>query len=200
MGVPAEAGAYTAPEIEGFDQAQFEEVKAQFHQLGLTNNQAQGLATWNHEMKAQAQHDAHQALMADHAALQTEWGVTFQPRMTAIAGWLTRDKAPQAVIDNVQNLPADQLRWLHSISSRLGTSEGDGSLIPAGQADPNLLPPAEAISRSNEIMERLSKMLPSDPEYQGLIAKRMEYLKMAHPNASANINDLRAGPHVDMAS
>ena len=198
MGVPAEAGAYTSPEIEGFDQAQFDQVKAQFHQLGLTNNQAMGLATWNHDMKAQAQADAHAALTADHALLQSEWGVTFQPRMAGIQRWLTADKAPQSVIDNVHQLPADQLKWLHSISARLNGAEGDASLIPAGQDDPNLLPPAEAISRANEIMERLSKMLPMDPEYQTLIAKRMEYLKMANPGASTDINQLRAG-QVDAA-
>ena len=107
MGVPAEAGAYTSPEIEGFDQAQFDQVKAQFHQLGLTNNQAMGLATWNHEMKSQAQADAHAALTADHALLQSEWGVTFQPRLAGIQRWLTADKAPQSVIDNVHQLPSD---------------------------------------------------------------------------------------------
>ena len=192
MGRPKEAASYTAPEVEGFDLAGFDAVKGVFHSLGLTNKQAQGLAQWNHEMRTNGESESKAAMMEDHAGLQREWGMTYDSRMASIAGWLNREDAPQSIQQSLKEMPTEQIRWLHGVAKRLGSLEGDINSQQGGQESSDLAP-AEANDRAQEIFDRLIKMQPSDPQYQNLVDKRMEYLKMANPGAATTLDSLRSG-------
>ena len=194
MGRPDDATGYTPPQIDNFDNNLFDAARDTFHSLGLTNKQAQGLA----EYRFKAESATMEANMAErnrqHGELEQEWGVTYQPRIDNLGKWLKADNAPEDIADHVKDLPSSQVKFLFDIYTRLGAG-GEANNNQRGD-EPAEMPPAEALSRANEIMTRLHKMHPGDPEYQGLVMKRVEYMKMANPTASQNLNDLRANPEL----
>ena len=192
MGLPDKPDGYTTPQIENFNPQSYDAARETFHKLGLTDVQAQGLAAYRHQEMTEEYNAVMASHTEQHAALQQEWGMTYQPRMDALGNWLVAEKAPPAIAEAVKQMPTDQIKFLHSIMTRLGEGEGK-TQHQQGGADGGGLPPAEALERAAELMARLTKMNPGDPAYAGLAAKRLEYMKMAYPDSEVGLASLRSG-------
>ena len=191
MGRPDEAAGYAAPEIENFNTDLFDSAREMFHKLGLTQEQAAGLAEYRHGEMVEQYNAVVATMTQQHGELQQEWGMTYQPRLEALGAWLVKESAPKEIAEGVKEMPTNQIKFLHSIMTRLDTGEG-GSQHQQGGADSNVMPPAEALARANELMARLHKMNPGDTEYAGLAAKRLQYMKLAYPDSEVGLTTLRS--------
>ena len=191
MGRPDEASGYAAPEIENFNVELFDSAREMFHKLGLTQEQAHGLAEFRHAEMTDQYNAVVATMTQQHSELQQEWGMTYQPRLEALGVWLTAENAPKEITEGVKEMPANQIKFLHGLMARLGEGEG-GSQHQQGGADGGALPPAEALARAQELLGRLSKMNPGDNEYAALSAKRLEYMKLAYPDSEVGLTTLRS--------
>ena len=191
MGRPDEATGYAAPEIENFNAEMFDAARPLFHKLGLTQEQAAGLAEYRHQEMTDQYNAIVATMTQQHSELQQEWGMTYQPRLEALTTWLTAENAPKEITEGVKEMPTSQIKFLHSLMARLGAGEGQ-TQHQHGGADGGAMAPAEALARANELMTRLHKMNPGDTEYAGLAAKRVEYMKLAYPDSEVGLTTLRS--------
>ena len=179
LGRPADAKGYTMPEIDGLDSERFGVAAPVFHDLGLTQEQVDGLTNWDMAMRAEGVASGKAEITAARAELQREWGVTFEPRSAEIQNFMQNTDAPPGLVEAMGDGSVDNatMRWLHGLVKAVG---GEGQTITNQQGGASDgLTPVEAKSRAGEITDRLIKMHPSDPEYKILQDKRIDYLRMS---------------------
>ncbi len=170
LGRPDTPDGYSVPEGVTMDVTA---LKAFAHANNLTAQQFSGLVSQMNQSQAEAGEQYQAELQGQYATLNQEWGAAYEQNMTDIGKLLAT--APESVQQAYKDrtLPADQLRWLHSISQL-----GEESAEVPGQGDgaPVIPTPEQAELQLAELEDRLFKMEASDPAYQALNAKRMQLI------------------------
>ena len=197
LGKPEKPEGYSMPEIEGvdIDPDRGNLFKKTAHELSMTDAQLKGFLGKMYEADLDQQDMVSNARQEDALALKKEWGVTHEPRMKALTDNLLLSEAPPELIDAMKNgmLTSGNVKWLDSIFGQYTESKNlDDNDKHAATGD---LEPGEAAERAAEIRKKMTApdMVPTGPEYASLQAKLMKYERMAHPQSSTEINDLRAG-------
>lgn len=183
LGRPDNADGYSVPEGAGIEGEALGQLKSLAFKSNLTQQQfAAYVATVSETSKAQteAQIAAHAEAMS---TLKGEWGAAYDQNVGQIAALLkTNTTTPPYIIEQLEkgNLPADQVRWLHSIASTVSNEDGQFH-----QQDPNkapaILAPQEASARADEITKRIMDTGPNRPSRDEMIilqkkAEAYEYM------------------------
>ena len=87
--------------------------------------------------------------------------------------------------------------WLHNLAKAVSGEGGNLELQGQKTNQGGKLDPQEAMARADELYTQIMAMNQGDPRYDALVKKRFEYIKMANPGASTNINELRASVNLD---
>jgi hypothetical protein len=196
LGTPDEATGYTVPQMEGTDDGWKDNVigaMPDFHQLGLTQSQVDGVLAMDLKRAGAAQSEAASQLQAGHATLHNEWGMTYEPRVLQARAFATKSGAPEGLLKAMEagQIDANTIKWLHGLAEAVGT-EGMQVAGQVGGAEAGALTPAEATARAHECLEAMTKMKPNDPRQKALQDKRLMYMKMADPSAQTDLGNLRA--------
>ena len=196
LGTPDESTGYKVPEIDGVDDGFSDRVIAampEFHSLGLTQSQLDGILAMDAKRQGDAQAQAASQMQAGHAELHAEWGLTYEPRVARAKAFAEKSGAPEGLVAAIGDNQIDALtiKWLHGLSESVG-SEGLQMGGSEGGAEPGVTTPVEALARATECLEAMTKMRPNDPRYQALMDKRMMYMRQADPKAVQDLSNLRA--------
>jgi len=194
MGKPATAEDYKTPEIEGFELDDPGGTKATAHAMNMTQKQ---FTAWvNDQAKAATLRQDKLNLQHEEqlGVIKNEWGAAFEQNMAAV-GKLVKENtlAPKELAEafDKKQLPASMLRYLLNMSE-LGA---EGTTFQTQTDGSDVIPiPAEAMSQLVEVENRLfdKNMHPSDPQYALLTAKRNKLIRQAYPDASLDVNSMRA--------
>jgi len=148
MGRPAEAVGYEHP--DGVDSTQMGDFATLAHSLGLTKAQYKGMLTElvKHTQTRQETTDA--SFDQDIRKLKQEWGIVYEDNLQLVQSVMKGTGAPKEFMELAANnkLPADSLRWLHSIGKQLGS---EGINFQKDESTTRLAP-QEAKARVEEIM------------------------------------------------
>ncbi len=200
LGRPDAVDGYEMPAVNGIELTEDRETLIRKSALkhGLTVKQVKGFLgdvfTADASGLEVANLDQEKALLS----LRKEWGVTYDPKLKALKDGILLTEAPTDLTEALKadSMPPEIVKWLSGIFAKFsseGTNLGDDD--HKDDTDPNLLDPSEATSRAGEIREKLMKgdVPQTSPEYKILLKKLLNYEKMANPDSSSDINDLRAG-------
>ena len=198
LGKPEKADGYKLPEIEGVD---IDETRGKLfmdtaHTLGMTQKQLEGFLGKMYDADLTQQDVLGNARQEDALALKKEWGVTHENRMKALTDNLLLSEAPADLTDAVKNgmVSSATIKWLDEVFGKFSSEDKHLDDNDKHQNQDDIVP-VEAMERAAEVRAKLTD--PNTPkvgkEYDALIAKLLKYEAMAHPEASKNINDLRAG-------
>lgn len=191
IGMPEEAKDYGFPEIEGLevDNERKEFLQGVAHEVGISKNQFNGLmqkALEHDAQLAQANKEAHTDEMN---ALQSEWGHAFKERMDAA------EAVRKTFFDFIpaEELGTETLKAFHALSQQLGKEAVN--LAGQQQQQSSTMTPDDARAQIAEINR--NKEHPywnaSDPGHKEAVDRMVKLMGYANPQASTNINDLRAG-------
>lgn len=183
LGRPDAADAYKVPdgvEIEGEVLGQ---LKALAFKANLTQKQFEAYTASVHESsKGQIDQQTVQHEQAI-ATLKGEWGAAYDQNIGQISALLkTNATTPPYLIEQLEagKLPADQVRWLHSIADSV--SNEDGQFHSQGGKQPGaMLSRAEASARADEVTARMMDRSkpPTAAEMEVLMKKAEAYELMA---------------------
>ena len=198
LGKPEKSDGYKLPDIEGvdIDETRGELFKSTAHDLGMTQKQLEGFLGKMYDADLTQQDVIGNAREEDALALKKEWGVTHEGRMKSLTDTMLLTKAPADLTDAVEKglVSSETIKWLDTIFGKFSTEDkhlddNDKHLDTGG------IEPGEAAERATEIRNKLTdpNTPKVGPEYDALMAKLLKYEKMAHPQSSKDINDLRAG-------
>lgn len=186
--VPDSADGYQAPQIEGFDaeaanlgavrdmaaankwtQAQFD---GYLHQLAGEQRAGQeNLTLWRNQQTA---------------AINDQWGAAAGERIelaaraaekmgsAEMAGKIRAGEVDAHVVLTIGNL-AQQMRQMGGEQAQFHDQQGGRS---------GLMTPDEARAKADELGMKMLEMRPGDPQYQNMMIKRLEYMKMATSTAA----------------
>lgn len=177
LGRPETADSYKAPDNVQLEGEQLGQLKALAFKANMTQAQFNDYVT---NMTA-AQADAVQQQQLKHeegiATLKSEWGAAYDENVAQITALLkTNTTTPPYLIEQLQqgNLPADQVRWLHSIADAV--SNEDGQFHQQGGNDTaQMMTPEEAGMRANEVTAKmLNRDKPPSPEEMKVLEKKAE--------------------------
>lgn len=198
MGVPQEATAYKPPEFENADKLNLkpvDEFKPIAHKHGLTQKQFEGIVkdmTENNLKLAQEQ-----KAKADQniKELSDEWGAAFDKNMRFIQNVVQKTGAPQALLDAIVQgrIDSNSAKWLYKVGQALG---GEKAIIAQDNSqNSGVMTPAEAKERINEIYSNKDHAYWNSrhPGHRDAIQRMLELQKLANPDASDSVDDLRTG-------
>ena len=176
LGLPDAPDKYAVPEVEGIalTDERIGELRAMAHEAGLTAPQfagflerllkrdAEGLATTRAEQES--------AL----AQLRGEWGSAYDTRLKQITQLATATEAPESLLAAISDgtLTSDTLRWLNTLTERLGAPEG---MVVGGQgktAAAGPLTPGEALAQLDEVEAQLVGKFDIPPDRRKYLMKR----------------------------
>lgn len=177
LGRPDAADSYKAPDSVQIDGEQLGQLKSIAFKANMTQQQfTDYLTTWNDANTSAVQ----QSVLAHEEAIATlkgEWGAAYDERVAEITAFLkTNATTPPSVIEQLQQggLPADHVRWLHSIADAV--SNEDGQFHQQGSNDnPNMLDHSEAAMRAQEVTNRMMDVTnPPSADEMAILAKKAE--------------------------
>ena len=185
MGVPDDAEGYEIPTLEdpdvNVDMSEAATLRAKAKELGMTKKQYGEFVKAAAQGRLEAAKGAMQRRDAEHATLHKEWGQAYEQRFNQIERFLDINGAPKLLQQAVKGrqVDAETSRWLHGMMESLG---GETSEIAAQGKGGNgaSLTPAEALDRMSEIEKRMDSVSPGSEEYQSLIKRRVELMRVAN--------------------
>lgn len=196
LGVPdaPDAYTYTKDENDGISDERLNQLRALAHKNGLTAKQFDGMLTEIASADMAEMQAIQDGLKSSHEELYKEWGVAFKDRVDGIAQFLERSGAPEELLQHAKdnNLGGKTLRWLHSLTQAISGEGGNIELQGKTTSQGGRLDPTEAMQRADELFTQIMALPQGDARYDALVKKRFEYIKMANPGASTDINQLRA--------
>ncbi len=199
LGKPAKSDEYKLPEIEGvdIDEKRGELFKSTAHDLGMTQKQLEGFLGKMYDADLTQQDVVGNARQEDALALKKEWGVTHENRMKALIDNMLLSEAPATLTEAIKNgiISSETIKWFDNIFGRFASEDKHLDDRDKNLDDPDAIVPSEAMERAREVRMKLTdpNTPKIGPEYDALMAKLLKYEAMAHPEASKDINDLRAG-------
>ena len=196
LGKPKEKDLYEIKPPDGItvtDQ-QLNLIKATAHEVGMTQDQLSGFLNkmYEQELEVASNHDVE--IQGELLALKKDWGVTYDGRITSLTNNLLLSEAPTALTTAVKDgkIDSNTVKWLDQLFGKMSETT---NLNGDDDNDDNEIVPIEAAARAKEIRTRLAsgEIPAASTEYKNLLTKLLEYEKMAHPDSSSDINDLRSG-------
>lgn len=199
LGRPAEGKDYSVPEIDDqgieLDGQMTEVFRDVAHKAGLNQKQFESVVKDITEANIKAAIEARKAHDADTLALSKEWGAVYEDRLATIKNFAQQLRAPQALLAALDNnqVDSDTLKWFHSLSEAIGAEGGALNQDPPNNRSGRMTP-SEANARISEINRNKAHAYwnAEDPDHHAALELMIELRKLADPNASDNINDLRA--------
>lgn len=197
LGQPEEADGYKIPEIDTGDVAVDMSLADSFrgiaHEFGLSQRQYEGIikkVTENNIRVAGENRDAHNE---DQKSLHDEWGLAYDDNRKAALNVAKQTGAPQDLITAIEQRTASAatVKWLFDIHTQSG---GEG-LNFGRERGSGVLAPGEAQAKIDEIMSNSEHPYwnAQHPGNKAAVQRVLELQKAANPEASTNVNDLRAG-------
>jgi hypothetical protein len=118
---------------------------------------------------------------AGYKELKTAWGEKYDGNKSAVGKMLAEYKAPAAVQQAFKDdvMDADSLSWLHDVLSAFGGETLEIRSQKGGSG--GKMNQVELLEQVSEVEKRLDKMVVSDPQYQGLLERRVQLLERAYP-------------------
>lgn len=179
LGTPKEAEKYKLPDGIEMDGDALGALKTQALEMNMTQKQFQAWVGKQHG-DVVAQVDAQTNYWKEQDALiEGEWGAARATRMEAIANYLAQDESAPAELKQAfadGKVSVEYARWMHGIVD----SMGEAAPIAGQQSDSTNITPVEAMERFQELSERLMKPgAQSDPNYQALVQKRVDMMRLA---------------------
>lgn len=182
MGRPEAPTAYQPPDMgesgPELDEATLGEFREAAHGLGLTQQQFEALVQFDAQRMDKAITEQRSTVEAQQAEIAAEWGVTYEPRVNAVVGWIERTGGPTELRDAVaaKQIGGTTLQWLHNIvqsgsEAPQVTQQGQG-------AQTERLTPGEADARIHETLEAAKGLHPTSDRYKELMAKIPELMAM----------------------
>ena len=196
MGRPEKIEGYKMPELANANEDQLATFRAKAFEAGLTQNQLDTLITAEYDRTVEVNTREGERHSQDMKNLSAEWGVTYEKRVEGVTKFAELTGAPADLVELLKSgqIGSAALKWFHSLSTNLSGESNELRLQPNEENLGNA--PGEAKLQAAEILKRLSKMQPSDPEYQPLMKKRMALMSEAYPDASQGLSTLRAGVQI----
>lgn len=202
VGRPKDANGYETPVFNGedgepleLDMSQAEAFKEVALGANLTKEQYQKIVENMTASNLQAETQQHEAFVGQAKALRDEWGHAYDERYRAAADIAAKTGAPEQLQDMFQSgwVDAQTIAYFYNLSQRFA---GEGPEIggqEGGQAVANA--PVEARAKISEILENKQHAYwdSHHPDHKAAIQKMVALQKEANPQASTDINDLRAG-------
>jgi hypothetical protein len=199
MGRPEEDTGYEMPDVNGVELSPEREtaLRASALKYGLTVKQMKGFMEDMFTMDASGLETAHINQQESVLGLKRQWGVTYDSKLEALKNGMLLTEAPAALTEAIKSdkMPPDVVQWLSKIFGKFTTEGSNLNKDPQLDTDPDLLDPAEASARATEIREKISKgdIPQASKQYNDLLKKLVYFEKMANPDSSSDINDLRTG-------
>jgi hypothetical protein len=194
IGQPENATDYKYEMPEGKEMpTDFQNFAVVAHKFGLTQAQFEGMmgdvlgTMWEGQSTMEGNHKN------EIDELGTEWGQAFKTNMSIVENYLNLSKAPTGIIEMFKEgtMSADEISWLHSVAT---TTKSATELSQQHSDQQVALTPAAAQDQIQEIMNNRDHpyFKPADPRNKQAIKRMIELQSAAHPEASVNVNDLRA--------
>lgn len=185
LGVPDDAEGYEVPKMDDpdvtVDMSEAATLRAKAKELGMTKKQYSEFVKAAAQGRLEMAKGAMQRRDAEHATLHKEWGQAYEQRFSQIDRFLDVNGAPELLKQAVKGRQVDAAtsRWLFGMMESLG---GETSEIAAQGKGGNgaSLTPAEAMDRMSEIEKRMDTVSPGSEEYQSLIQRRVELMRVAN--------------------
>ena len=196
LGIPDDPKEYSLDDITGkeIQDERLDFLKGLAHKHNLTPTQFKSVLSEVVKSDLEAVDAQMTQVKESRGEIYKEWGEAFKDRVTQINEFLERSGAPAGLLESAKSemVGGETLKWLHSMVAALGGEANNLNLHHQQTPNNGRLDPAEAMQRADEIYEQLMKLNQGDPQYDVLVKKRFEYIKMANPSASRDINQLRA--------
>lgn len=199
MGHPEKPDGYKPPEFENqdkLDMAPVEMFRNIAHKYNLTQKQFEGIVKEVTEANIQSAEQRKADADSNMKALSDEWGAAFDKNMRFIQNVVQKTDGPSSLLDAIVQgrIDADSAKWILEIGKSLGGEKVIMALDKDGKRD-GVMTPAEARERITEIMNNRDHAYwnQRDPGHKTAVARMVELQKMANPDASTDINELRAG-------
>ncbi len=177
LGKPDEASGYTRPE-NGLDDARFGLLSQAAHEAGISNKQFKSIVGKVIEADQQVMEGINGERETGLTQLRNDWGTAYDSKIKRASKVAELTGAPEGLVGAINDgkVDAATLKWLDGLGSSLGGEQAE--MISQGAGGQTGMTKEEARERSTEIHQTLMTMKQSDPRYQGLMDKRMEYTKM----------------------
>lgn len=195
LGKPDEAKDYVleANEDINLTDERVGQLKDFAHQAGLTKSQFNKFMGLLSERNIMELANLNSEREANLSQLKGEWGAAYDQKRGKIRKVLEMagaDDGLMAAFDNDQ-LGAGDLRMFENLAGRL-TGEG-GAVSGQGKSEPApIMTPVEATLQLKELEDRLIGVYDLAPDQkQALMKRRMELMKLAHPDSSEDDSMLR---------
>jgi hypothetical protein len=148
LGRPESATDYEYP--EGVDATKFADFAALAHGLGLSGTQYNKMVGQLTEFTKVAEEKKSDKFVTDIRELKQEWGIVYEDNVQLVDAVMKGTDAPAYLKELAADgkMPAEALRWLHSIGKQLGT---EGINFNKDEFSSRVAP-AEARARVQEIM------------------------------------------------
>ena len=177
LGRPEGADGYKTPEGVDLPPEQLGEIKALAHKANMTQHQFNdylSTVSETHKTAAEQATAKHQEAIT---ALKGEWGAAYDQRVGQVADFLkTNGTTPAYVIEALEagSLPADQVRWLHSLADTVSNEDGQFHRQEGDTGQP-MLSPEEAKMRVAEIVDRMyDRNNPPSSDEVAILDKKQE--------------------------
>ena len=176
LGRPKQATDYRLPEGVSADDLG-EGFMADAWALGLTQKQFTDLVGKQVAQRQAAQEGAEAFSKETQAALQAEWGMAAEDRLSDVRAYLNTEGAPDGLKAAFEAGQMDQhtIKWLYSVVE--ATTE-KAQLQEQASGREGRLTPYEAREQAQEIWQKLYELPQTDPRRAELLAKRRELVKM----------------------
>lgn len=179
LGTPDAAENYHVAEDVTIDKDTLGIMKAKALEAGLTQKQFSVLISQVTKDNATTT-EAREALSEEaKGILKQEWGHAMEQRMGEVEAFLSEEGAPPEMKAALEagTLSASSVKWLHGLT-QLGAEADVTKQQNDGRSSGEISPP-EALHQAQELLARLTKMKPSDPNYAHLVQKRVKLMEKA---------------------
>ncbi len=186
LGAPEDGNGYTFTPPEGgdLDEAMTTKYRTWANDLDMTQAQADGIYKRFNEYQLAAVGALKNGHDEKITALKAEWGVTFPDRVKKIDHLVGKYADTEGFRAELAagNVPPHILKMFSAMADGL---LGEGmQMVGTGGEAPAGLPPAEAAERAAEVRNHKAFLDEAHPEHKAMVAKHLEYMKQANPNAS----------------
>jgi len=198
MGVPEKPDKYAPPEFENtdsLDTSPIDAFKPIAHKHGLTQKQFEGIVKDMTENNLKAAQDRKTTADQHMKELSDEWGAAFDKNMRFIQNVVQKTGAPEALLNAIVQgrIDAPSARWLLDIGKALG---GEKTIMARDNSkNEGVMTPAEAKERIAEIYSNRDHAYwdRRNPGHQDAVNRMVELQKLANPDASDSVDELRTG-------
>lgn len=187
LGAPEDGNGYTFTPPEGgdLDETMTAQYRGWANDLDMTQAQADGIYKKFNEYQLAAVGALKQGHGEKITALKAEWGVTFPDKVKKIDHLVSKYAETDGFRAELAagNVPPHILKMFSQMADGL-LGEGMQMVGTGGNEPPAGLPPAEAAERAAEVRNHKAFLDEAHPEHKAMVAKHLEYMKQANPNAS----------------